>query len=213
MSKNDVLAKAERKVFRASFEDGLIDLGIAGFTFMFSVAPLLSVRLGDFWSSFIFLPFFGALYLLLRWVRKRFVVPRIGRVEFGLERIAKLRRGGTVMLILNLIFLVIGAVTFIYPGELNWLVALRFSAVILIFFSMVGHLYDFPRLYFYGGAAALAIPAGEWLWQQKLVSHHGFPVVFGSLTVLILLIGLYKFTRVMQREVPGYEDQPNEGGV
>ena len=94
MSKKNLIQQAEREVFRASFEDGLIDIGIAAFTLMFAVAPLLSETLGDFWSSFVFLPFYGLLYILLRWVRKQFVLPKMGSVVFGAERVAKLRRGG-----------------------------------------------------------------------------------------------------------------------
>jgi hypothetical protein len=211
MSKNDFLVQTERKVFRASFQDGLIDIGIAAFTLMMALGPLLSVPLGDFWASFVFLPFWGLLYLLLRWVRRQFVIPRIGTVTFGVERIAKLKRGGIVILVLNILFLGIGAITFFFPGDIGFSVALRFSAVTLIFFSMVGYFYDLPQLYVYGALSALSIPVGEWLWQQELASHHGYPVVFGALTAIIFLRGLYQFIRLMQIELPPIEDQPNTG--
>lgn len=211
MKKNHIVEQAERRVFRASYEDGLIDIGIAAFTLMFTIAPLLSEYLGDFWSSFVFLPFFGLLYLLLRWVRKRFVLPRTGQVAFGPQRVARLKRGGLVMLVLNVIFLIIGAITFFYPGSPGFLIAIRFSAALLVFFSMAGYFYDYPMLYLYGILTALAIPVGEWLWQQGLASHHGYPVVFGAATGFITLVGLVKFTRLMLQEVPIIEEQPNEG--
>jgi hypothetical protein len=200
-------------VFQASFEDGLIDIGIAAFTLMFVVAPFLSVPLGDFWAAAVFIPFWGLIFLLLRWVRKRFVFPRIGIVTFGAERIARLKRGGVVMLVLNVIFLAVGAITFFYPGELGFLIALRFSAIMMIFFSMAGYFYDFPELYVYGVLCALAIPGGEWLRQQGYASHHGYPVVFGTITGIIFLRGLYKFIRLMQHDTPSFEEQPTEGGV
>ena len=207
MSKNNLVEHAERQVFRASFEDGLIDIGIAAFTLMFATAPLLSVNMGDFWSSFIFLPFYGLLYLLLRWVRRRFVEPRMGRVAFGPARIAKLRRGGVVMVVLNVIFLVIGAITFFYPAGSGLLISLRLSASILIFFSIAGYFYDLPQLYAYGLILALAIPGGEWLWQQGIASHHGFPIVFGTATGLIFLRGVYKYISLMRSSQPNFEDQ------
>jgi hypothetical protein len=201
MSSKNMLEQAERKVFRASFEDGLIDIGIAAFMLMPAIAPLLSETLGDLWSSFVFLPFWGALYVLLRWVRKRFVLPRTGKVVFGAERVAKLRRGGWVMLVLNVIFLVVGAISFFYPGDQGWLMALRFSAMILVFFSMAGFFYDLFQLYVYGVLCALAIPVGELLWQQGFVSHHGYPMVFGTIAGIIFLWGLVKFVRLMQMGV------------
>ena len=84
MSQGIDLKAADRKVFSASFDDGLVDIFIASFSLMFAVGPLtttyLNAYLGGFWGDFLgtmmFLPFFGVVYLLLRWVRKRFVAPR-----------------------------------------------------------------------------------------------------------------------------------------
>lgn len=213
MSNNDFLAKAERKVFRVSFEDGFIDIGIAAFTLMFAIAPLLSVHLGDLWSTVIFLPFWGLVYLLLRWARKRFVAPRIGRVTFGSQRKDRLRRGGLVMLVLNLIFLVLGVTTFFYHDGPGWLIALRFSAIMLVFFSVAAYFYDLPQLYLYGVLIALSIPIGEWLWQRELASHHGYPLMFGLVTLLIFLRGLYKFIKLIRKDTPNLEEQPNQGEV
>jgi len=197
MSEKDYLKQAERKVFRASFAGGLIDVGIAAFTLMFAVAPLLSPTLGDFWSSFIFLPFFGIVYLILNWVRKRYVQPRIGHVTFRAERIQRLRRGGMVMLVLNVVFLILGALVYFYVDASGWMISLQFSAVMLLFASLVGYFYDVPQFYFYGLVFALAIPVGEWFWQQGLASHHGFPLVFGVISAGIFIYGVFKFIRLM----------------
>jgi hypothetical protein len=83
----------------------------------------------------------------------------------------------------------------------------------LIFFSMAGYFYDYPFLYAYGVLTALAIPVGEWLWQQGLASHHGYPVVFGTISGIILLIGLGKLFRLLGQELPQIDEQPNEGAV
>ncbi|MGB3702110.1 MAG: hypothetical protein WA997_12650, partial [Anaerolineales bacterium] len=58
------IEEADRQVFRSSFEDGLVDIYISGVVLMLVVAPFLSVNLGAFWSSAIFLPFWGAIYLV-----------------------------------------------------------------------------------------------------------------------------------------------------
>ena len=51
------LKEAERKVFKATFQDGMWDIFIGCIVLQFAIAPLLSSKLGDFWSSVIFLPF------------------------------------------------------------------------------------------------------------------------------------------------------------
>jgi hypothetical protein len=113
------------------------------------------------------------------------------------------------MLVLNVVFLLLGILSFFFPGRSGWLIAMRFSAIMLLFASMAGYFYDLPHLYIYGLMFALAIPVGEWLWQQGYATHHGYPLVFGTITGLIFLIGVYKFVRLMRRELPGLEDLPS----
>ena len=76
--KNISIKEADRKVFRTSFDDGLVDIFISSWVLMFVVVLFLSVYLGDFWSSAIFLPFLGAVYLILLWIRKNVIKPRAG---------------------------------------------------------------------------------------------------------------------------------------
>ena len=207
MSSNKVLLEADRKVFQASFEDGLLDIFLAAFVLMFAVGPLLSVYLGDFWSSFIFLPFWGVLYLLLRWLRKQYVQPRLGRVTFGSIRKKKMRTATIILFVLNVIFLGLGLVSFFLPVG-NWVLnSFRFGAIMLILFSVSGYFMDLPHLYIYGVLLALGMPVGEWLFQEGIASHHGFPVVFGIATGIIFLRGLYKFVTLMRTTPPPPEEQ------
>jgi hypothetical protein len=53
------LKEAERKAFKASFDDGLWDIFLGCFFLIFAIGPYLSPTLGDFWSSMVFLPFWG----------------------------------------------------------------------------------------------------------------------------------------------------------
>jgi hypothetical protein len=53
------LKEAEKKAFKTSFDDGLWDILIGSFFLEFAIAPLISASLGDFWSSVVFLPFWG----------------------------------------------------------------------------------------------------------------------------------------------------------
>ena len=65
---------------------------------------------------------------------------------------------------------------------------------------------DFSFLYVYGILIALAIPVGEWLYQTAGFSHHGFPVAFGTLAVIMLARGLYKFITLVRGTSPQVEE-------
>ena len=198
MSDEINLKEADRKIFSTSFDDGLLDIFLASFVLMFAVAPFLSKYLGDFWSSFIFLPFWGALYLILRWLRVHVVNPRIGTVKYGPIRRKKITAFTIVMLVLNTVFLILGMVAFAIPGDSGWRFILPFGAMVLILFSLAGYFLDLTRLYVYGLMLALAAPVGEWLYQNFGASHHGYPVTFGLSALVIFLVGLVKFITLVR---------------
>lgn len=193
MSQNKTLEAADRKIFTTYFDDGLLDIFLAAFAVMFVIALYLSVPLGDFWSSAVFLPFLGVVYLILRTIRRRVVTPRIGSVKWGAMRIKKLRKGAIIMLVLNVIFFALGFVAFLMPIGTGLFISIEFGAAMLIFFSTVGYFFDLTFLYVYGLLFALAMPVGEWLYQTAGFSHHGFPVVFGTIAGIMFVRGLVKF--------------------
>jgi hypothetical protein len=193
MSNEINLKEADRKIFSTSFDDGLLDIFLASVVLMFAVAPFLSKYLGDFWSSAVFLPFWGALYLILRWLRVHVVNPRIGTVKYGPIRKKKITVFTIVMLVLNTIFLLLGMVAFAMPSGSGWRFILPFGAMVLILFSLAGYFLDLTRLYVYGLMLALAAPVGEWLYQNFGASHHGYPVTYGLSALVIFLVGLVKF--------------------
>ena len=65
MSQKISLKAAERKAFRTTYNDGLVDIFLGCFFLMFVIAPYLSASLGDFWSSAVFLPFWALVYLAI----------------------------------------------------------------------------------------------------------------------------------------------------
>jgi hypothetical protein len=198
MSTDKTLKAIDRKIFKTYFEDGLLDIFLAAFALMFAVVPLLSGTLGDFWSSFVFLPFYGVVYLILRYLRRRFVTPRIGSVKWGAMRAKKLRTGNIILLVINLVFLALGVVAFMLPIGSGWMMSILFGVMMLILFSAAGYMLDFNSLYVYGILLALAMPVGEWLYQNAGFSHHGYPVVFGCLSGIMFLRGLSTFINFLK---------------
>jgi len=193
------LKVTERDAFRATADDGLWDLMIASVVAMFAIAPLLSGSLGDFWSSAIFLAPLAAIYLAIRLVRERFVVPRVGIVEYGADRKRRLTRFGVILLALNVIALSLGVIAFLMfeSSAVDPVVfPIVLSLIVLAGSSLAAWQLEIPRLFLYGILLAVGPLVGEWLWRQDLVTHHGFPVVFGFAAVVIAVSGVLRFARV-----------------
>ena len=199
MSQQISLKDAERKVFQSTFADGLWDVFLGCFALEFAIAPLLSTSLGDFWSSAVFLPFFGVVYLIIRGVRKNVVAPRVGVVEFGAARKTRLKKFSVAMLVVNVIAFILGIVAFLGFGSLTGGgPPIILGLILLIGFSSAAYFLDFPRLYIYGLLGALAPQVGEWLFQNMGASHHGFPIMFGIMAGIMILTGLVTFTRFLR---------------
>jgi hypothetical protein len=185
-------------VFRTAYQDGLWDFFLGCFVLLFAVAPLLSVSLGDFWSSAVFLPFWGLVALAIWLLRKYVIAPRVGVVKFGPARKRKLRRFGLVMLVVNVIALVLGIISAFRSTVPGQEVSIRFGLIMLVGFSIAAYLLDFRRLYVYGLLAFLSPLVGEWLYTQYGVPHHGFPLTFGITAGIMIVIGLVIFARLLR---------------
>jgi hypothetical protein len=195
MSKDNIsLQQADRKIFKVTFDDGLVDIFISSVVLMFAVAPFLSGYLGDFWSSAIFLPLWGLLFIVLRWIRIHVVNPRKGVVKYGSQRRRKLTVFSWIMIVVNMAFLIFGLVIgFLLPSKPGWTALLPFSLMVLALFSLAGYLLEVNRFYVYGLMIAAGPWIGEWLFQNYNVPHHGYPIIFGIYTAAIFLTGLIKF--------------------
>jgi len=206
------LKEAERKVFRTTLLDGLWDIFIGAFFLQFGIAPLLSSRLGDFWSSAVFLPFWFFLLLLIWWAKKSVVVPRLGSVKFSATRRARLSKFTFIMLGINIISLIVG---FFFALQSDLTLGLFHSAalgfMVLLLSSIAAHFLECGRFFIYGCLFFLSIWVGEWLFIQYKIPHHGFPITFGISAGIIILTGLTLFIRMLrQYPLPETESQPKD---
>jgi hypothetical protein len=208
MSKDNIsLKEADQKVFRIAFDNGLVDIFISSVVLMFATGPFLSVYLGDFWSSVIFLPFWGAVFLILLWIHKNVIKPRAGVVNYGPMRKKKLTLFTGIMLALNVIFFILGLVAFSIPGSPGWTNVIPFAAMVLISFSLAGYFLDVNRFFLYGFMLSADFFVGEWLYQSYGASHHGYPIVFGISAGFIFLIGVIKLITFAQNNPLPSDDQ------
>jgi hypothetical protein len=72
----------------------------------------------------------------------------------------------------------------------------------MIGFSLAAYFLDYPRLYLYGLLIRVAPIVGEWLYRNYGVAHYGFPLVFGFVSGLIIVIGLLTFARLLKNNPP-----------
>jgi hypothetical protein len=197
------LKDLERRTFRAARDDGLLDIMMAAIVSMFAVAPLLSEALGDFWSSAVFGPFWFVLYLVIRLVHKHVVAPRIGTVEPGSDRRRRLRRVTIAVFVVNAIAFIIGvAAAFgLWAGwlEMAGLVyPISLGIAALVIFSMTAYAFSVGRYAIYGLLVAAAPLGGEWLWRNDFADHHGFPVGFGAVALIMVAVGISKLTTLLR---------------
>lgn len=193
----------EQRTFRTARDDGLWDVLVAPFFAMFAIAPLIADRLGDFWSSALFVPVWLVVYLVTRVMRVQVVQPRIGVIELGEERRERMRKGGLVLLAINAVAAVMGVVAWLGIG-FGWLgiesavYPMFFSLTLLLVFSVGAYITRIWRFAVYGLLLAVGPILGEWMWQQGWVDHHGYPVVFGTVALIMLIVGLIRLATVLR---------------
>jgi len=198
MSQSMDLKEAEKKVFRTVYNDGLWDVLLGCFFLMFAFAPYLSTIMGDFWSSAVFLPLWGLVYLAIRLTREYVIAPRMGVVDFGEKRKRRLKKFSAVLMVFNFVVLILGIIAAFTSGRVSGsLYPYLLGAFFLIAFSLAAHVLDIIRLYFYGLLSGFVPVVGEWLYVNAGFSHHGYPVVFGTTAGIMILVGVVLFLRLL----------------
>jgi len=207
MNKHFNLDELEKKAFKSTYEDGLWDIMLGIIFLAFAAIPILSVRgLGDFWSSLLILPFFAIGYAIFALGKGRITYPRAGVMKIGSQRKKKIAR---IHIFLN-VFLALGILTgftaFEKFRDMDWFFPAVFAVLILICFSLGARYLDFPRLGYYGAGLTVFVLIGEVLFREGVVTHHGYPLVFGSSGFTIMCIGVVLLLRFMKKySIPGKE--------
>lgn len=197
------LKDLERGLFRNSIQDGILDIQIGCMLLMFVLPIYLSPKLGDFWSSVVFLPLWFLVIFGLRAYRNKVIQPRVGIIKYGTFRKKKLTRLNIIILFVNLLALILGLYSFInFSALASWVPPTAFSMILLIGFSLGGYMLEMPRLYLYGILISAAPLTGEYLYQNFGASHHGFPITFGFLSATLVITGLIILIRLLQKYPP-----------
>lgn len=211
MTENISLKEVERKAFASAYQDGLWDIFIGFVLLAWAFAPLLSPRLGDFWSSAVLFGSWPFVFLAIWWVRRVVVTPRVGTVRFGSWRTGRMIRFNVVMLVFLSFSAILGMVLALNFAVLpGWLHAAPFSLIVLIGFSVAAYFLDFTRLYVYGILFALSPLVGRWLRLQWGIPHNGYPLTFGISAAIAMVVGVTKFARLLRDHPVPAQESPSE---
>lgn len=193
------LKNVERKIYSTASQDGMSDIFLGCIFLIFAIAPLLSSKLGDFWSSAIFVPFWGIVMLCIWLVRKHVIRPRIGEVKFGAARRTRLLRFNLIMLTANFLIFILGIWKSFNSEVLSGrTTSALFGLSCLLLFCIAAYFLNFGRLYVYGLLIGLSPLVGEWLYTYQGASHHGFPITFGISAGIMIFTGLVVFIRIFR---------------
>ena len=198
------LKALERKAFRSTFEDGLMEL-LLGFIFLAGGAGSLLPYIGisRHWISAIVL----LMPLLFIVGKKRITVPRMGKVKFSSSRRAAKKKLLAVVLICQLITWIIFmlSVSHHFPGPIlsgtPLYVKRLMTGTVLFFlpFSCMAYILNYPRLYILAIMASL----GESLYEYLQAPWNGL-LTQGITGLVFILIGGFLLARFMRKyPLPG----------
>jgi hypothetical protein len=214
------LKDVERRAWRSTFQDGLLDIFLG--LLLLAMAAGAWISDNDFSRGLHMGVFIGLEVgaLLAFWLGKRFItVPRMGLVKFGPKGKARKRRAlwvGTGSVLVGLAFLVISLVV---RGDQSqrmlWDVIIPVGYVLnmLVIFSLGAYFLDVERLYFIGLMYALPIPMD--MLQRGLVGVDLTFLAFGIPAVVVLVMGGIVLRRFLRNhpipvEAPSGEGEGND---
>jgi hypothetical protein len=208
MSPNMSLKEAERKAFRSTFQDGLLDIYLGFLLLGMGIGPVLpdleSVT-SVVWTVIILLVL-NVLAWLAFWAGKKFITtPRMGLVRFSPQRKAKLKKVWAVLFLSVLLgvamfILRLGARENGLPG---WAAGIPIPAYVwavqaIVVFGLGAYFLDVSRFYVYGVLYAVPFPAGVVLLQNADLPDLMFFLPFGVSAGVMVLIGTVLFIRFLR---------------
>lgn len=201
------LKEIEKKAYRSQFEDGLTDMLLA-FLFISLAIGQLGTLFGEP-DTLYFLIIYGISYsigfALTAILKRKFVIPHVGKAKFGVKR----KRRKIWLALTTLIFFIFTLILFIInlPGipleidfPLEGFTLLIFLATVFMFlpFAFIAYFLDFPRMYI------IAIMGFFGLFFLELLNpimdgpYHFF-IILGTIGLIILTWSIVLFYRFLKK--------------
>ena len=198
------LKEIERKAFRSTYQDGLLDICIG-----LVVGSLALLMWNDSHWIYLVLAFLGVgIGQLVFWAGKKFVtLPRMGQVKFGEIR---RKRSKILALILAVVVLIqVGIVLLtagvwaipawgdmlqeLFPGRgaSDLLVAAVGALFVGPSMLVIAYFIDFPRGYYIALVLSLGVFLMIWFWQPLIQVGAGILILIPGLVLLVRFLRQY----------------------
>ena len=212
MSQQISLKEAERKAFKSTNQDGLLDI-LWGLYLLFGNSSAIILANLGVQAPMNYIPMFIVLAvgLIGFWATKKYITtPRMGMVRFGPTRLRKIKRMRFVSVIavlatFALLLLTIAGIFnpsgWQWPG---WIVDVAFGLFAFLICAFFAYTRDYPRLYLYGLLMGLSIPASAFLEAYAGIS---FPIAWVITGSIILIVGVITFIHFL-RDYPLPTESP-----
>ncbi|MFW9895382.1 MAG: hypothetical protein ACFFD7_06230 [Candidatus Thorarchaeota archaeon] len=204
MAEDIDLKELEKKAWKSTFEDGIFEIYFGILHLSLSIGIILDRVLPEALSSIIAISIIG-LGLIFFLLAKKFISePRIGKVKFGFSRVKRkiktigvLTANFLILLILYLIGVLYPEFRIVLPGYLYGLiVGLLFFSVPLCF---VAYFLQFNRLYIIAILIGMSFFLDEIFALLLIPQPFDSLLAFGSISIIILSIGLSVFIRFLKK--------------
>jgi hypothetical protein len=204
------IKEAERKAFRLSTnQDGLFDIFIGIYIALLSLMPWLDeTGLRTPWNVILVLGIGLLMLLVVGFIKKFVVAPRIGRVRYGIERKRRMKCLAVIIMIIFLLTVALFGITVsaIYFREptfnrtVSWSLPLdpvhvAAGGFIFAIFGLIGYMNSFERLYFYGFLFGLGYVISTALQD---ITGNPFYWPWALAGVVVALIGVILFIRFLR---------------
>lgn len=203
ITENIDLKEIEKKTWRSTLEDGILDIyfgiSVLGIGVGMSLGPILPDPL-DIFIPFIFIAI-GLFFFLT--AKKLIVQPRLGVVKFGYKRKGR-KIKILIVLSINLIVLIILFVIRFYnpelslefPGYLDGLIiGLLFITAPVCF---AGYFIDYPRFYFIGLLVGISFFLSD-IFSLFIPEPFDTLTVFGIVTTIIISLGIVSLVKFIKK--------------
>ena len=201
------LRTIERRSWRSTMGGGVIEIMFGIMMFAGATSYLVSdLGAPSAASTAALIVLHAAALLLMLWLRKRYVLPRVGRATFSANRKRRLRRmtillAACVAVTVTLVVLTVLAsrteISLLGPISAAPIVAVV-AVIVLVPLGALAIFLDYPRFLLLGGLIVAAEAA------LALFDKYGSPpfdrtLVFGVIGLISLSLGLITFARFLRR--------------
>jgi hypothetical protein len=207
------LKSIERRAYRFTFQDGILDITLGLLMLGFSLASIFDdnkpIRL-IITALIVIIPL--TVFILCK---RRITIPRIGFVKFGPKRKAKRKKIAIIITIAVLVSasLAVMAMTnampqYVVEGLKGYGSAIAFVLLTISMFSVGAFYEDLPRLYFYGLLFGSSIFVSECYYNKVGIQIHS-SIAFGLTGLIMSIMGF----RLLVKFLHDYPKPSGEAAV